>query len=232
MAVGGATRTEENAAVSEPTAVLIVEDHAVLLEALTARVEREQDIRVVGYASSAAEVMSIVEARRPEVVLLDVELGDDNGLDLIEQIKAKPFSPKVVVLTCRSDTETIMASLRQGASAFVPKAAPIEDLLLAIRAVVGGSLWLSPGVLSQVLPEVLMAADAHVTKDQIPALTDREREVLTLMVDGLANAAIAQRLHLSVHTVRTHTHNLQRKLNVHSKLAAVAYAHRIGIRPA
>ena len=103
---------------------------------------------------------------------------------------------------------------------------------MAIRTVAGGDIWVSPEMLSQVLPEVLMAGDGRAAQNHVPALTDREREVLTLMVEGLPNAAIAQRLHLSVHTVRTHTHNLQRKLNVHSKLAAVAYAHRAGIRPA
>ncbi len=217
---------------AEPIAVLIVEDHAVLSEALTARVGREQDINVVGSTSEASQVLSMVEARRPDVVLVDVELGEDNGLELIEPIRARPLSPRVVVLTCRSDTKTVVTALRQGASAFVPKAAPVDDLLLAIRTVVGGHLWVSPAVLSQVLPEVLLARDRRTPTDDMAVLTDREREVLTLMVEGLPNGAIAERLHLSVHTVRTHAHNLQRKLKVHSKLAAVALADQLGIRPA
>ena len=215
-----------------PTAVLIVEDHAVLSEALVARVDREHDIRVVGSTSSASQVLPMVEARRPDVVLVDVELGDDNGLDLIEPIRVKPSCPRIVVLTCRSDTDTVVSALRQGASAFVPKTAPVDDLLLAIRTVAVGDLWVSPAVLSRILPEVLLAQDGRNTKEEIPALTDREREVLTLMVEGFPNAAIAEHLHLSIHTVRTHAHNLQRKLNVHSKLAAAALAHRLGIRPA
>jgi len=105
----------------------------------------------------------------------------------------------------------------------------MEDLLAAIRTAAGGELWVSPAVLSRMLPEVLPASGGNTVKDPLPLLTDREREVLSLMVEGLANAAIAQRLHLSIHTVRTHAHNVQTKLNVHSKLAAVAVAHRSGI---
>jgi DNA-binding NarL/FixJ family response regulator len=214
--------------VAAPISVLIVEDHAVLAEALTARVDREQDIRVVGCTAAAAQVPSMVEVRRPDVVLIDVELGNNNGLDLIGPIHDQPSGAKVVVLTCRSDTETMLTALRRGASAFVPKSAPIADLLCAIRTVAMGDMWVSPAVLGRILPEVLQASEGKQAKSQMPALTDREREVLTLMVEGYANPAIAERLHLSIHTVRTHAHNLQRKLNVHSKLAAVALAHEFG----
>jgi DNA-binding NarL/FixJ family response regulator len=218
--------------VDDSTTVLIVEDHAVLSEALTVRMERQPDISVVGSTASSAQVIPLIASRRPDVVVLDLELGTDNGADLVPEIRAHPSAPAIVILTSRCDTETAVSAFRQGASAYVRKDAPIEDLLVAIRTVAGGELWLSTSMLSEILPEILPSPAKSRAEDRLPLLTDREREVLTLMVDGLPNAAIAEKLHLSVHTVRTHAYNLQTKLNVHSKLAAVAFAHQAGIRPA
>ena len=113
----------------------------------------------------------------------------------------------------------------------MPKAAPMAELVQAIRTVTAGEIWVSPAVLSRMLPAVLPSADGTKAENRVFLLTGAEREVLALMVNGLANAAIAERLHLSIHTVRTHVHNLQKKLNVHSKLAAIALAHRMGIEP-
>jgi DNA-binding NarL/FixJ family response regulator len=225
-------RRGETAGVDEPTAVLIVEDHPILSEALSVRMEREGDLRVVGSTPSASQVLPMVAAARPDIVLLDIELGEDNGTDLIDDLRALPRGPKVVVLTCRTDNATAMSAISRGASAFVPKAAPMEELVQAIRTVTAGELWVSPAVLSRMLPTVLPGAPGTKAENRLLLLTEREREVLAMMVNGLPNAAIAERLHLSIHTVRTHVHNLQKKLNVHSKLAAVAFAHRMGIQPA
>lgn len=215
---------------AEVISVLLVEDHASLCEALTARMEREDDIRVVGTASAPAEAMSMIGILRPDVVVLDVELGLSNGLELIRRIQSDATSSKVVVLTCRSDTATVVVAFREGAQGFVHKSAPIEELLCAIRNAARGELWAAPSVLTKLLPHML-AAPGHVAGGpQFDRLTDREREVLSLMVEGMANAAIAERLHLSIHTVRTHAHNVQTKLKVRSKLAAVALVHQKGVR--
>ena len=224
-------RRGETTGVDEPTAVLIVEDHPILSEALSVRMEQESDLRVVGSTPSPNQVLPMVAAAQPDIVLLDIELGEDNGTDLLDDLRALPHGPKVVVLTCRTDNATVMTAITKGASAFVPKAAPMAELVQAIRTVTAGEIWVSPVVLSRMLPAVLPSADGTKAENRLFLLTEREREVLALMVNGLANAAIAERLHLSIHTVRTHVHNLQKKLNVHSKLAAIALAHRMGIEP-
>ena len=224
-------RRGETTGVNEPTAVLIVEDHPILSEALSVRMEQEGDLRVVGSTPSRSQVLPMVAASRPDIVVLDIELGEHNGTDLLDDLRALPHGPKVVVLTCRTDNATALTAITKGASGFVPKAAPMAELVQAIRTVTAGEIWVSPAVLSRMLPAVLPAANGTTSENRLHLLTDREREVLALMVDGLPNAAIAEHLHLSIHTVRTHVHNLQKKLNVHSKLAAIAFAHRMGIEP-
>jgi two-component system NarL family response regulator len=211
---------------------LIVEDHAVFCEALTARIDRETDLRVVGSVSTCAQVLPAVATTRPDIVLLDIELGNDLGTEIIEELTKDLRAPKVVVLTCRTDSATAMAAISKGASAFVHKAATMEELLFAIHTAAAGEIWVSPTMLSRMLPALIPSNGRAMADNRLLQLTDREREVLVLMVNGLPNSAIAERLHLSIHTVRTHVHNLQKKLNVHSKLAAVAVAHSVGIQPA
>jgi DNA-binding NarL/FixJ family response regulator len=221
-------KRRKRAEMARPIAVLIVEDHLVLSEALIARIDQESDLRVVGAAWSRTQVTFMVGARRPDVVVLDLGLGDYDGIELIQPMRARSTGPRVVVLTGHDDTATALTALRHGASAFVSKAAPIGDLLQAIRTVAGGEPWISPAMVSRLLPELLAGAGEYLAEEQFPLLSHREREVLALMVDGLSNAAIAARLHISVHTARTHVHNLQKKLNVHSQLAAVALARQTG----
>jgi DNA-binding NarL/FixJ family response regulator len=209
--------------------VLIVEDHLVLSEALSLRIEAEPDMTVVGVTGSVAELASLVTIRRPNVVVLDVGLEDGSGIDEIETVRSLGDGPSIVVLSSRSDNPTVVSALRLGAAGYVSKTAPIDELFNAMRAALSGGTWISPSVATQLLPALI---DAHLdSDDSLNVLTAREREVLELMVNGLPNADIARSMGLSINTIRTHVYNLQRKLGVHSKLAAIAVARQAGIHP-
>jgi DNA-binding NarL/FixJ family response regulator len=210
---------------SSSTTVVLVDDHHVLTEALTGRLESEGDLRVVGVADAPAQALDVIAARRPDVVVLDLELGQ--GSELIERIRQLHPAGMIVGMSDEQDVEAALVALRKGAVGLVLKAAPVDDLVGAIRTAARGGVWLDQEVF-----DVLLAAHPEPTKfGRLSALTEREREVLSLMVEGLSYAAIAARLSLSVHTVRTHAHHLQAKLDVHSNVAAVALALSEGLRP-
>jgi len=213
------------------TTVMIVDSHPVLCEALTNRLSEEADLRVLATASSATGLVELVAMHRPQVLVLDAELGEANGAALIRQIRTTQPGTAIVLLTCNEDADSAAHAMRMGATAFVLKVAPVQDLLTAIRWAGQGEMWMSPPLLTNLFSEIRTRSGGERTRSRLSQLTQRELEVLELLVEGLSHAAIAKRLHLAVNTVRTHTHNLQTKLNVHSNLAAVSVALDEGLRP-
>ena len=214
------------------TTVVLVDDHPVFTEALSVRLDDEPDIRVVGVSSAPARIVDLVEAHRPDVLVLDVGLGAEDGIELMREVRSRGARPAVVILTSHDDVDTAERAMRGGASGFVRKVAPVQELAEAIRWAARGEVWVSPPLLTRLLSGWTGGRAARSGDvDRLARLSDREHQVLQLMVDGLAYAAIAARLNLSVHTVRTHAHNLQSKLGAHSNLAAVSYALAAGIRP-
>jgi len=209
--------------------VLVVDDHAVFADALQARLSRESDLVPVMVAYSAAEALVVVAHSSPAVVVLDLVLGEDSGVDVAEAIRDTSPGTRVIVLTGSRSVVDVVNGLAKGVRAWLPKTIDIEYLVGVIRGVHAGEAWLSPQLLGQVLTE-LVAGASQPAPDPLSVLTAREREVLQCMVDGLNRAEIAERLHLSVNTVRTHTQNLIAKLGAHSTLESVSLALRTGLR--
>jgi DNA-binding NarL/FixJ family response regulator len=176
------------------------------------------------------QVIGVATARRPDVVIMDVRLGDVSGIDLTRQLMTLPTPPAVVVLTAYSDAATAIGAVQAGAAGFVTKDASVEQLVSAVRAALLGGSWLPTELLSQLLADYPGPAEAPQAK-LIQQLTAREREVLSLMVSGLDRNGIAGRLRQSPNTVRTHIRNVTVKLGCHSALEAVAVALRAGLRP-
>jgi DNA-binding NarL/FixJ family response regulator len=210
--------------------VAIVDDHEVFAQALSVRLGQEPDLRVIASTASASRVLDLVTEHRPDVLVLDIELGSASGLDLCAELLTWVNPPIIVILTCRDDSETAATALRLGASAVVLKLGPIREVIVAIRSVLRGELWVSPGLVTGLVSK-LRSRSGEPARDGIGGLTTREVEVLTLMVQGKRYADIAQHLGLSVNTVRTHAHNIQKKLGVHSRVAAIALGLRAGLRP-
>lgn len=212
-----------------PVSLLIVDDHRVFGQGLEAVFGAEPDFEPTA-VSSPDQVIGVATARRPDVVIMDIRLGDVSGIDLTRQLMAMPVPPVVVVLTAYADVATVIGAFQAGAVGFVAKNGSVEQLVSAVRAVLLGGSWLPAELLSGLLAAYPGPAEPPEQK-LIQQLTVREREVLGLMVSGLDRNGIAGRLHQSPNTVRTHIRNVTVKLGCHSALEAVAAALKAGLRP-
>lgn len=217
--------------------VMVADDHRVLVDALAARLDAEADIVVVGKTYSSVGARSMARSLRPDVLLLDVEFGDGDGsgdgLDIARRLQQELPATQIVMLTAHDDTATASAAVLAGVSGYVAKDATSSELIAAIRLAASGDAWIQPRILRRVLDD-LAHRRPRLTADQerVARLTDRETEILGLMVAGMDRAAIARRLYLSTNTVRTHVRNLFTKLGVNSSLEAVALGMRAGLGPA
>jgi DNA-binding NarL/FixJ family response regulator len=210
-----------------PVRVLIVDDHRVFAEAIATRLEVEPDIVVVGTAATGREALAAIEEFRPDLVLMDVELAGEDGIEVAARLRERRPDLVLAVVSCLSDPVRVRDAVGVGAFAWVTKDAPIEELLAAIRGAMRGESWIPPAILTGVLKELLTARRGlDEDEERLARLTPRERHVLECMADGLDRLAIAERLYLSANTVRTHVQNILAKLQVHSSLEAVALALR------
>jgi two-component system, NarL family, response regulator LiaR len=209
--------------------VLVVDDHAIFADALQARLSQEPDLAPVAVAYSANELRTQLTRIRPDVVVLDLLLGDRNGLDLAGDIRELSSATRVVMLTAVVSVEPVIAGLSHGVRAWLPKTVDVEHLIRVIRGVHAGEAHLAPDLLGDVL-DGLVTRTLKPAPDPFAMLTTRERELLQCLVDGMSRAESAAHLGVSVNTVRTHTQNLIAKLGAHSTLESVALALRNGIR--
>lgn len=213
------------------TAVAIVDSQAVLCESLSAWLDEQVDIRVVGSASSASQAVDLVTSLRPDVVIVDGDIDATTGTDVLRDISASGMSPAVVLLMSDEDRDAADIAMKYGVLGFVLKVAPLQEVAEAVRWAAKKKMWVSPPLLTSILSGFRPSTDLERARNHLKSLTKRELQVLTLMVDGLSHAQIAEQLHVSTNTVRTHTQNLQKKLNTHSGLAAVSIALEAGLRP-
>lgn len=212
--------------------VVIIDDHPVFADSLAMRLGAEPDVRVVETARTNAVGIASIDLRDPDVAIIDIEVGEESGIDLVEYVRARAPRTRVVIVTAHDDAETAIRVARAGASALVPKDAPSDHLVSVMRGVMLGESHFPPHLLTDILEHFRGTADQHSqTRDRLSQLSDRELEILQLVVDGLDRAAIASRLFLSVNTVRTHTKNIFAKIDVHSSLEAVSVALQAGMRP-
>jgi DNA-binding NarL/FixJ family response regulator len=207
--------------------LLIVDDHRVFCQGLEAVFGAEPDFEPQSI-SNPGQALGIVRAWRPDVVIMDLRLGEVSGIDLTRQMTALRFPPAIVVLTAYTDMAAALDAIRAGAVGFVPKNASIEQVIGAVRAAVLGGSWLPPKLLAKLVAE---SQDPVGTPQPIARLTAREHQVLSLMVSGLDRNGIAQKLNQSPNTVRTHIRNTIVKLGCHSTVEAVAVGLRAGLRP-
>lgn len=214
------------------TRVLVADDHRAFADALAALVGAEEDLIVVGVGTSAATALSLAESLRPDVLLLDVEFPDGDGIEVAERLRTTAPGVRVVVVSGHDDVATAAGAVRAGAIGFVTKEASSEELVGAVRSAAKGQAWVEARLLAGVLGELARgSAPRTPEQEKLDRLTQRERQVLECMVRGLDRGSIARTLFLSTNTVRTHSQRLLAKLEVHSTLEAVALALRAGLRP-
>jgi DNA-binding NarL/FixJ family response regulator len=208
--------------------LVIVDDHKVFCQGLEAVFAAELDFEPLAISHSD-QVLPAVTAYMPDAVLMDVRIGRANGIDLTRRLTAMTSPPAVVVLTAYADTATAIEAIRAGAAGFLPKSASVQQVICAVRAARLGGSWLNTPLLRKLLADC--PGSARSRRQPIGQLTAREHQVLCLMVSGLDRNAIANQLHQSPNTVRTHIRNVTVKLGCHSAIEAVAAGLRAGLRP-
>jgi len=206
---------------STPMTVLLVDDHDLIRQGLRRAFERDPDFRVVGEAASVGEAVPAVLTQGPDVVIMDVRLPDGSGLDAVKAIRAGGGTMGIVVLTMYAGDEQLFGALEAGASAFVAKDAPAEDVVSAARHAAS-------------LPHSFTATDlAEAMRRRMtpsgPQLSPREKEVLHLLAEGLAVAGIAKELFISESTAKTHISKVYDKLGAGNRAQALMTAMRLGL---
>jgi len=196
--------------------VLIADDHPLIIAGIRRTIEHVDDMEVVGEARSGPELMQLVERRRPDLVLMDLIMPGMTGEEAILRIRQRWPEVKCVVLSACDDRPTIDAALQAGASAYVLKSAHTVDIASVLRQASGGAVFHAPAEV-QPVPGVPNGPDA-------PALTDRERSLLSAVASGMTTSAISQDLWISAHTIKFHLTNIYRKLGVTNRAGAVRYA--------
>jgi DNA-binding NarL/FixJ family response regulator len=205
--------------------VLVVDDQELVRTGLRGILRTEFGFDVVGECANGSEVIEAVESLTPDVVLMDVRMPLVDGVRATRELRRRDGSPPVLALTTFDDDEVLAGVLRAGASGFVLKGVPAEDLHRAVRVVAGGGAWLDPAVTGRVLAIYRSAAPPRFGRDaSLNTLTGREREVLALIGQGKTNAEIAAELFVSEGTVKTHINHLFTKLQLRDRAAAVVFA--------
>lgn len=205
--------------------VVVIDDHAIVVESVVATLQREPDIEVVGVAGRLAQGEVLVTEHDPDVVILDYSLPDADGLKAVRRLRALRPQTRVLMLTGFDHTELVTAAMTAGCSAFVTKTSRGADLVNAIRLVHRGQPSLPPEALKELLPRL----GAGPRRGDITELTAREVEILELAALGYTNQVIARELSMSVNTVRNHFKRILPKLGSHSKVQAVAVARGRGV---
>jgi DNA-binding NarL/FixJ family response regulator len=203
--------------------VAVVDQEATFTDALAARLQAEEDVEVVAGLLARAPVPWMIVGRRADVMLLDADLPDDTATRLCEEMAGREDAPRVILLSRTSEPHRILENVQAGAAAWLCKDASLDELLRVIRGVARGETWLPPAQTGAVLRLLLAERERQMDSDRLLAsLTPREREVLSHLSEGAGRRDVAERMHVSAHTVRTHLQNIMAKLGVHSVLEAVA----------
>jgi DNA-binding NarL/FixJ family response regulator len=211
------------------TTVVVADDQGMVRSGLISLLEGDPDITVVGEASDGAQAVAVVRRTDPDVVLMDIRMPELDGLSATRQLVAQGAKARVLVLTTFDLDEYVFEALRSGASGFLLKDAPVEELLSAVRVVSRGDAVLSPAVTRRVIEEFAASRPTPRTEPS-PDLTPRELEILRYLGRGLSNAEIAADLVLSESTVKTHVSRVLLKLGLRDRVQAVIYAYECGLQ--
>ncbi len=211
---------------SQPIRILLTDDHAIVRKGIRSLLMTEKDMQVVGEASNGAEAVAQAKELNPDVVLMDLVMPEMDGIEATRQITAQQPCPRVLVLTSFAADAKVFPAIKAGALGYLLKDTGPTELIQAIRQVYRGEPSLDPSIARKVLSEMMQPAKKPLTLDP---LTERELEVLRLVAEGLSNKEIADQIHVSELTVRTHVGNILGKLHVANRTQAALYALQKGL---
>jgi DNA-binding NarL/FixJ family response regulator len=217
----------------KPIALVLIDDNRLLREGLTAMIQSRPGFTVLAASADADEAMEQVREAKPNVVLIDFGLEDHDALGLTATVHKEVPEARVIVMGLLSTQGDVADYVRAGASGFIMKHASLEELFDTIRAVAAGGQVLPLALTTSLFEQIANRAarlPAPMVIDSV-RLTNREQQVVALLGEGLSNKEIATRLHIAVHTVKSHVHNVLEKLAMRSRLEVAAFSHAIGNTP-
>jgi DNA-binding NarL/FixJ family response regulator len=209
--------------------VVLADDEAVVRIGVSAVLAAAGDVDIVAEAADGREAVDRVLAHRPDVAVLDVRMPVLDGLGAVEELRRAGSATGVLMLTTFADDTAVVRALGGGAAGFVLKTGDPQEIIAGVRAVAAGAAYLSPLITRRVLDGMPTAPGAGAARTAVAALTDRERDVLRLLADGLSNAEIGARLHLVEGTVKIHVSALLARLGARNRVQAAVLAHRAGL---
>ena len=209
------------------TRILLADDHRIVREGLKALLQSRNDFEVVAEACDGAEAVALAAEKNPDVVVMDLTMPNLSGIDATKQISECSVDSKILILSMHESPTYVEEVLRAGASGYVLKDAAANDLIKAIDAIRTGDSYLSPSVTQKVVDALARPGDRGVSA--LSSLTEREREVLKLIAEGLSSKEIASQLGVSLKTIESHRANLMDKLDIHKVSGLVRFAIRVGL---
>ncbi|MGW4439772.1 response regulator [Streptomyces sp. NPDC004596] len=210
-----------------PIPVFLLDDHEVVRRGVRDLLDDEPDIEVIGEAGTAEQALVRIPALRPRVAVLDVRLPDGDGVSVCRELRSRMPELACLMLTSFDDEEALLDSIMAGASGYVLKQIQGSDLVSAVRTVAAGQSLLDPSATTRLMARLRGGPQQREEIDELPGLTDREREILALIGEGLTNRQIGQRLYLAEKTVKNHISRLLAKLGVERRIQAAVIATQI-----
>jgi len=217
----------------EPIRILIVDDHAVVRAGLRMLIDQNPAMKVIGLAGNRSEALALAASEQPNLIVLDILLGDEDGLTILPELREVAKDARVLVLTGLRGSENQRRAMLSGAMGVVLKEHAAEVLLKAIHKVHQGEVWLDRALMGSVLDQMTQGPETDLEEAKIASLTHREREVVVLIAEGLKNKQIGQRLFITETTVTHHLSSIFSKLEVSDRLELViyAFAHKLATVP-
>jgi DNA-binding NarL/FixJ family response regulator len=209
--------------------VLIADDEALIRSGLQLMLESQQDLRVIAEAEDGKVATRLAVSHGPDVILMDIQMPEMSGIEATRIITKGDDPPKVVMLTTFGDDENVYQALSAGASGFLLKDSRPEDVIRAIRVVAGGEALLSPAVTRRLVDGFVTSHRPAAIDTEYELLTEREREIVALVAEGLSNQEIADRLFISFSTAKTHVSHVLTKLDLRDRIHIVIYAYQHGL---
>ncbi len=218
----------------ESIRILIIDDHAIVRAGLRMLIESQPNMKVVGEAGNCDGVLASIAREQPDIILLDLDLGGKNGLDSLPDMISASVTARVIILTGVQDSQAHRRAVRSGAMGLVFKEKAAEVLIKAIERVHAGEVWLDRTMTATVLAEMSRSGEAEKADPEaskVASLTDREREIISLVCEGLKNKQIGERLFISEMTVRNHLTSILSKLDLSDRFELALYSYRHKLAP-